>query len=51
MSAGASAPDAGQIASELAHGLRDADAWVVASEARKKLAQSARERLSSKTKK
>ena len=34
MSAGSTAPDAGQIANELAHGLRDADAWV---EAKKKV--------------
>ena len=37
MSAGASAPDAGQIANELASGIREADAWVAASEAKKKL--------------
>jgi hypothetical protein len=36
MSSGSTAPDAGQIANELAHGLREADAWVAASEARKK---------------
>ncbi|MFI5346043.1 MAG: AI-2E family transporter [Elusimicrobiota bacterium] len=36
MSAGASPPDAGQIANELATGIREADAWVKASEARKK---------------
>ena len=36
MSAGSSAPDAGQIANELAHDIRDADAWVKASEAKKK---------------
>ena len=43
MSAGATAPDAGQIASELAHGLRDADAWVIANEAKKKAAEANRE--------
>jgi len=36
MSAGASAGDAGQIAADLAHGVRQADAWVAASEARRK---------------
>jgi putative heme transporter len=36
MSAGASAPDAGEIAHELAQGLRTADAWVAASDAKKK---------------
>jgi predicted PurR-regulated permease PerM len=36
MSAGSSAPDAGQIANELASGIRDADAWVAASQAKKK---------------
>jgi predicted PurR-regulated permease PerM/ActR/RegA family two-component response regulator len=36
MSAGSTAPDAGQIANELAHGIRQADAWVAASQARKK---------------
>ncbi len=43
MSAGTTAPDAGQIASELAHGLRDADAWVLANEAKKKAAEAGRE--------
>jgi len=38
MSAGSTAPDAGQIANELAQGVRDADAWVAASLARKKIA-------------
>ena len=36
MSAGSSAPDAGQIANELASGIRDADAWVAARQAKKK---------------
>jgi predicted PurR-regulated permease PerM/CheY-like chemotaxis protein len=38
MSAGASAGDAGQIAADLAHGVREADAWVAASKAKKKQA-------------
>jgi putative heme transporter len=38
MSSGATPPDAGEIANELAHGLRDADAWVAASAAKKKKA-------------
>jgi predicted PurR-regulated permease PerM len=42
MSAGATAPDAGQIANDLAHGLREADAWVLASDARKKPARTNR---------
>ena len=42
MSAGSTAPDAGQIANELAHGLREADAWVAASQAKKKGAAPAR---------
>jgi predicted PurR-regulated permease PerM len=37
MSAGSTAPEAGKIASELAHDIRDADAWVAASEAKKKV--------------
>ena len=36
MSAGSTAPEAGQIANELAHGIRDADAWVAARQAKKK---------------
>ncbi len=36
MSSGATAPEAGQIANELAQGIRDADAWVAASKAKKK---------------
>ena len=37
MSAGATAPEAGRIAKELAHDIRDADAWVAANQAKKKL--------------
>ena len=37
MSAGSTAPEAGKIASELAHDIRDADAWVAASQAKKKV--------------
>jgi predicted PurR-regulated permease PerM len=36
MSAGSTAPEAGKIANELAQDLRDADAWVEASQAKKK---------------
>jgi predicted PurR-regulated permease PerM len=36
MSAGSSAPDAGQIANDLAQDIRDADAWVAANQAKKK---------------
>jgi predicted PurR-regulated permease PerM len=36
MSAGATAPEAGQIANELAHDIRAADAWVAASQAKDK---------------
>jgi len=36
MSAGATAPEAGKIAKELAHDIRDADAWVAANQAKKK---------------
>lgn len=34
MSAGATAPDAGRIANDLAHDIREADAWVAASNAK-----------------
>jgi hypothetical protein len=36
MRAGATAPEAGQIANELAHDIRDADAVVAASQAKEK---------------
>lgn len=36
MSAGTTAPEAGQIANELAHDIRDADAWVAAKQAKEK---------------
>ena len=38
MSAGATAPEAGQIANDLAHDIRAADAWVAASQAKDKAA-------------
>jgi predicted PurR-regulated permease PerM len=37
MSAGSTAPEAGKIAKELAHDIRDADAWVAARQAKKKV--------------
>jgi hypothetical protein len=37
MSAGSTAPEAGKIANELAHDIRDADAWVAARQAKKKV--------------